>query len=784
MANSSPTVPNYPWEQAVTFIAGADESPLPNRDAMVGKTDSSSGDSGSNNGTPGKWISEWTCKFSTLKMPQPPDDYDIYWWGHTGGIPNMRVMFGCKVNGSWFNDPTAAWAGMSKGPENVLTRILWSPGQTTSFSPNSFSYAHNAIVKMNTAVTAQLQSFHQWASSVGTDDSDWQGTAANVFRHTLTDFAQMLQAILDQLVSTTVSDNLQKSADTMVSSTRKLMESYQSWINDVSHWPHQHLAKVFAQVTPNVEIHHHVNAAQKNHPDIIVHSDLASQDPRKQEFWDEVEQRAKDSWLTSLGGLDAAASAFLNDMELSYQTTLKSLNTTFQPPILLAPPGSAADSGLNTIGSDIGNGLNDGLNGLATDLGKGLNDFGDGLNSGLGNLFGGTGGPNLSGLNSEVSGGPGDGGPDLSGLDANLVGGVGGPDLSALDTNLTGGVGSGGADVVTGPDGQPLTGPDGGPLTVPAGSTISQDGEVIGPDGSPVVGPNGKPLTLPKGAQLQSETNEEGTTDGGLTDLAGDVVTGPDGQPLTGSNGGPLTVPAGSTISQDGEVIGPNGSPVVGPNGKPLTVPHGSQLTPNLSRLNTSGINTTGGLGGPSLGDETVTGGVGGGLGNLDANAFKSLTGGIGGGTGGLTGGGVLGGGGGGGLGGLGGDTSVSGGSGLGTGLGGASRMLSGQMGLSEPMKNVLGPEGVNELGVSGSENPSEMAAVENAAEESQVLGRVATVGGNSGTGEQPPFMPPMSGGMGGGGGMGGMGGKKTWVTETEDTWGTGTTASTGVLGR
>jgi hypothetical protein len=69
------------------------------------------------------------------------------------------------------------------------------------------------------------------------------------------------------------------------------------------------------------------------------------------------------------------------------------------------------------------------------------------------------------------------------------------------------------------------------------------------------------------------------------------------------------------------------------------------------------------------------------------------------------------------------------------------------------------------------------------AGEESQALGRVATVGG-AGAGSEPPMMPPM-GGMGGGmGGVGGGGGKKTWVTEDEETWGTGAGASSGVIGR
>jgi hypothetical protein len=119
-------------------------------------------------------------------------------------------------------------------------------------------------------------------------------------------------------------------------------------------------------------------------------------------------------------------------------------------------------------------------------------------------------------------------------------------------------------------------------------------------------------------------------------------------------------------------------------------------------------------------------------------------------------------------------------------GAAGGARFSASGSGLSERAQNI------NELGLGearpsggSAADPAELAAAENAAEEGEMLGRVATVGGGTPAagGEEPPMMPPMSGGMGGTGG-GGASGKKTWVTEDEETWGTTTTAGTGVLGR
>ncbi|MFD8723542.1 hypothetical protein ACFV2H_37650 [Streptomyces sp. NPDC059629] len=451
---------------------------------------------------------------------------------------------------------------------------------------------------------------------------------------------------------------------------------------------------------------------------------------------------------------------------------------------------------------------------------------------GLSNIGGGSGGDGItaggsgSGLSDTVTGPDGkpilgsDGMPitvpagSTIGSDGSVTGPNGKPVLGAdgkpikvpTGSRLTAsgsGSGSGLSDTVTGPDGKPILGSDGMPITVPDGSKIGSDGSVTGPNGKPVLGSDGKPVKVPTGSRLTASDSGSGsgghqitTTGGGSGSGLTDTVTGPDGKPILGSDGKPITVPDGSKIGSDGSVTGPNGKPVLGSDGKPVKVPADSRLT-----AGGSGYGSSSGSGGNQLtligsdgkpitvpagstigSDGSVIGPNGKPL--LGSNG-KPLT--VSGGSSSWQLGGsgklgrqVL--------------TNASSGGGLGSTLGRSTtvpnlssemsglRAVGGGMGMSDRAKTLLNPE--ESVATPGNEGgaANEAQALEEAAQEEGMMSRVATVGGAGAN--EGSMIPPMAGGMGGMGGGNGSGPRKSWVTEDEETWGTTTAGTKGVIGR
>jgi len=332
-------------------------------------------------------------------------------------------------------------------------------------------------------------------------------------------------------------------------------------------------------------------------------------------------------------------------------------------------------------------------------------------------------------------------------------------------TNPVGAAGTASAGGGTGTEelvnssGQPILGSNGQPVVVPDGSSIS-GGHIVGANGKVVTNADGSALTVPSGSSLVPTTTVTSPDGQTVTDASGNAVTVPDtstisngqvldssGQALTGAGGAKVTVPAGSTVNPDGTISTGAGQTLTNASGHPITVPAGS----------TAGV-TSGASSGASSGGSAS---------HLITPSFKSsaLNGshGLSGSTAGVAGGGASGG--------------IGGGGG---GLGGGGLGGSGGAGTKLPSNSVSEPKAGTESASSGEDG---LQAAEVAAEEGQMMSRVATTGGGA-TGSEGQMMPPMSGGGGGGGGAGSQGNRKTWVTEDEDVWGTESETTAGVLGR
>jgi hypothetical protein len=704
-----------------------------------------------------------------------PPTHDVWWWTDyvTDNGQHFTYVTGANFNWDWFNDKTKPWQVFITYPPQILNWLA-GYGENDDYSPNSLTYASNMVKSLADLADSWATQFGDWADGVDSSDSDFQGSAAGVLHERLIQFKSQLKSIALQLRTPDIAGDLSGTADTMKQVANSLAAAYNAW------WDDSQTSNLFTQVQfefswaiNNGTIHLGTPTATPISSgdsgevvyggDNIVRIDTPHGDPMTPDFWKNVEDAAKRNWRNGLSSLDESGKNFISQLSASYDTTTAALPTVIVSPPAPSSPNPNGGGSNNPGGGGINNPgggsidpnkLLGGDNDKKSGSGGGIDGSGQG-NTDFGNLFknldsgGGSGGGGSAHSGGIDGGGLGGSDLDLSKIGADASGGhfdgSGGSDTGAdLAAALGAGnslfnTGSGGSDedTVTGPDGKVLTDAEGDPITAPPGSTISSDGTVVGPDGKPVLGADGKPLKVPTGSKI---TQDDSALGGDLDD---DTVLGPGGKPLTGADGQPLRVPQGSTIRSDGTVIGPDGKPVLGTDGKPLTVPKGSTLEQT-------------GAGGLYDRDVKNTG-----AGDLDEDEFLHT-----GGSGGSSGIGSLG----------------SPGSGAETATAGGVRMTGSGFGMSDRAKSLIDPDGAIDTtgtpeGVSAAAREAE--EMEQAAQEENMMGRVATVGG---TGGETPMMPPMSGGMGGVGG-GATGGRKTWVTEDEETWGTAS-GGPGVIGR
>ncbi|RSS60975.1 hypothetical protein [Streptomyces sp. WAC06614] len=298
------------------------------------------------------------------------------------------------------------------------------------------------------------------------------------------------------------------------------------------------------------------------------------------------------------------------------------------------------------------------------------------------------------------------------------------------------GPGSGQGAPLLDKDGKPVLGPDGKPVMVPPGSRIGKDGRVFDPQGNPVRGADGKPVVAPPGGKVgQPQGNQD-----------------PGGIPRPGANPyDQLRLPEGAKILENGTVVDAEGKQLLDSNGNPYALPKGAtvkdgivvdadgkqisrthQLLTNAEHAITSR---------PVPKPHTQSDG-------LHLPDFRTGRG--------------------------------SGGSGL-TGLDGLSS------GGGTPVKGTTETRGgmtalgerATAAGASVDGSPAARAANATGLEQRTALEGQPPL--------QSPMMPPMSPGMGAGAGAPNQNKDRTrttWLTEDEETWGTGSGSVSGVIGR
>ncbi|HEX3783774.1 MAG TPA: hypothetical protein VHX38_29270, partial [Pseudonocardiaceae bacterium] len=510
------------FENALMLVADTNDPTevVPNRYAVTGQASSSgssssgsgSGDSSSgSSGDSTSWISGHEIHTYFDQTPGQVTG-DIVWrgefdWGGPGAHYNIIVEY--AVNSTMLTGPTSAWGQFSEDPDAVLNAgvngFSGSPWGTDEFSPHSMWYGAETLKEAGARLDYWRQNFTQWANDVDSNDSDFQGSAAGVFRQTLMSFANMLQALSEQFAAPKFVSQLASLENVMNSNVTTFRNKVDAWMSDSNNSPSTILQNVFENVMSTANVEYGFSASQAR---VSPHINTSYGDPANDSFWTQVDSVAKQQWLATLGPLDDAAQEFLSALDYAYQQTDAMMPSAFMPPPALTPPGTGDD------GTNGGNGGNGGPITLKLSGNDGSTGGSNGNNGNGGNI-------NLSGLNSGNSGGNGNNGGnlDLGGLNGGGLGGGGGnsgglggpgnlgnflttggnsgsggdsnganlPYLSALNTTGFSGPGNGGGQSqVLGPGGQPLTDGSGGPLTVPSGSSIGPNGSVIGPNGQPV----------------------------------------------------------------------------------------------------------------------------------------------------------------------------------------------------------------------------------------------------------------------------------------------------------
>jgi hypothetical protein len=761
---------NGSFENALRLMADTSNSnqTVPDRNTVTAGASSSEG---SGSSASGRWISAVEVAYKVAPLSGAgglKTDHDHNWkWHVTHAGEGIEIVVGVNDETDFFNDPAGGWQLFLNNPYNVMYSLIGRPNQTNQFSPYSMRYVADTLTDVGTLLDKWTQSFTGWTNDLDTPDSDWQGSAAGVFKHTLEQYTAVLKALRTQLATSQITKSLDDAESAMATSVGLLSQAIESWRDNPDNDPRRIIDYLFQQAMnhfSSITFQYHPTKA---HYTPSIHTVFG--DPLTQEFADNLQATAKWWWLQSLTPLDQAASTVLTSLDSAYGNVSSTIPQNFVTPVVLSPP---ADDPTATSGGGGGGPITSipplNLPSFSLDSNS-PNGLPPNIGGGGTNVPGPGGLPNVNGDFTTTPGGGPTGVPNIGGDFSTSA--TGGPNSNA-DFTIPGGGGA--ADVITGPGGAPLLGPDGQPLTVPSGSTISPDGTVLGPDGQPVTGSNGQQLTVPKGSSV----------------VESDTVTGPDGQPVLGPDGQPLTVPSGSTISPDGTVLGPNGQQLVGPDGQALTVPSDSTVVPTGSQTfanpsdlggSTTQPNFTSTIGGPggqispppidgsvTTGGSTTFPGLGTGV-PLPAVTSSGLA-----------------------LPSLGKATSLlGGGGGVGSSFSssggvGSPRLFGSGFAAGEAGAVSSAAEPGSPLGeaLPGTERAADTADLGVAADESQALGRIATVGGSGAGSGEPPIMPPMSGGGGAGGGGGGAGGKKTWVTEDEDTWGTTVSSGSGVIGR
>ncbi|MFJ5229308.1 hypothetical protein ACIQBJ_05340 [Kitasatospora sp. NPDC088391] len=473
-----------------------------------------------------------------------------------------------------FIGPSTAYGKFLQDGQRVINSLLSSNYNNDRASPATFLDACYMLMDVKAVLEKWIPIAKGWATDVGSPGSDWQGSAAGSFSAVLTGYYREMQTLYDKLSEVDLVTALFNNGMELARAMLQLAPAWDTWKALKESSPQQSLNKALYEGLTGARVHLAYGTANNDHdfwenqgkkPPAGVDGDPSSAssftltftgakfgDPKTDDFWLKVKERAKAIWMEDLRTLDEAAKNALTGVETSYHTTsglmaLHSIGDAILKLPFSAPP---APPGIDDPGKGGPGGDGTGGNGKFD-----INSLGGGSGGGGGGTGGGTGGGKF-----DLGGGPGGGGTGgIGGIGGNKgTTGGGGTDLIGGGIGGIGGIGTGGSST------------DNKPVTVPAGSRITDDGRIVDANGKPVLDANGNPMVAGKDYTIGP--------DGVVRDGKGNPI--PQYRQLladkySGSGGGSdLLTPShfgtgGFSYSTGGPGLGAGGSGVGGISGMP-----------------------------------------------------------------------------------------------------------------------------------------------------------------------------------------------------------------------
>ncbi|MFF9479894.1 hypothetical protein [Streptomyces sp. NPDC014733] len=675
-------------------------------------------------GTP-SWLSGFTTGTSLAGGADMAHGQDVWWsFRFSVGSTDLEYFLGATMD--WGALDSGPFHDFVQQPEAILGPVAGSLKGNDVASLGSFDTAGITLRGLERRLEGARGILDAWAREVNEDDSNWQGSAAGVFRTVLHGMGEELDRLrVEMTTPRDIAAELDRTRTQMHTTLTELLAAHRDWRADRMAWPVNAVHDALQEAMQGASVSFgYQSMGDGSNPEAKVTSSYG--DPSTQEFWDRVQSRAKALWLANVNTrLDQPAGRQMQALTSTVGSTSTAIPQQITP-LQLRMPGGGAGGG-NAFGT------NTNPFGTGTDRKELPPEMQQYLkNNGYGTGPDGAGGPDGSGTGPEGAGGTdssvdehgkGDGvqPPGGGSGEDGPEGGKTPPDVKQFAQQLDHGTG-GTADGHTGGDGD-KTG------HLPPGAI---------PPPPPKIQP---PMTGTSGGTSGLKTSPYGSGGGSAK------LVGPDGKALTDRNGHAVDVPRGSKINADGTVTRPDGTLATDRNGNQITVPRGTKLH--------SAVDPHDG----SVWRER----------KMPDNA--QLPGGKGGSSGGPAHPPVM----------PRGLSTMSGPGGGGTGEGGGGRGVS--PGEVQPPRTGLSPKAFKNGGSLPPPPPEELpqggrGGRGGALQEATSMGRSTS----SGT----PMVPPMGGGGAGagGGGQGGDRERATWVDEEEEVWGTDGGATPGVIGR
>lgn len=728
-----------PWEDALRFF----EEKQPDGKGPVTRGDVAGVGSPSWIGDDGKssvhqYLAKDAPDFSTM--------FDIWWstppfnpFANSGvaGNPTEYVyVVGCTMNWPMFDGATSPYNFFMNDPEKNLLPLVNLPNKNGNTDLWTFEHATDMLHSAAGWFDTWIPSFSDWANDLDQGDGEWQGSAAGEFKMFLNTVAVGLTNVkLDLTAPTDYAAELYDARNALGRAQSVMYNGYHDWLAQREVKAINAMHDAFIEAMAGAQIHYQLIYDQRGRKYSYQFQQISTPsglDPATQQFWDTVQQNAKNKWLQTVNLLDITAHDAVGPLDDKYTSLAEALERGIIPPSLAMPqPGAGATGGLTDKEAAIG--AND----------QAQKDFQDKLNKSLGAQKGNT--PDIQGsvdggVTGGATGGVGDGkggfGDGLGIAPVSKSGVSGGVPI------LDGQEGDTSTDFTTpllDSKGKPVLGKDNKPVMVPVDSTIGPDGRVYDQQGRPVVGADGNQVVAPPGSKIKSKS---GSVMGGTSSeihLPEGSKVGPDGsvvdahgKQVLDANGNPYALPKGSSINANNVLVDEKGHPIDPTSQLLADQTHALLNSTTQHRPNTTsfgdqpGLSLSHGLGsGPGIG-------VGGATGGKEA-ASRTFS--------------------------------------------GTSPLLSPASGISDRAAQAGGDPTANAAVLKDAQTAAERQAAA-AAEEHAQANQTATQ-------QSPPMMPPMGGAGGGGGAPGGKDRQRTtWLAEDEEVWGTETGSVGGVIGR